>query len=146
VSDLGILRQLDAADANSSLAPSIDSSSGVGSPSIIPRANTFVGTATYMAPERIDGREYSFASTYIANKSANNLLSVNNNFLCTGDIWSLGLTLLTVALGKLPIDTSGGYWTILHSIRDQKAPCLPEDGNFSEEFRDFLALCLRCVN
>jgi len=50
---------------------------------------------------------------------------------------------MTVALGKLPIDTSGGYWSILHSIRDQKPPTLPDNGSFSSEFRDFLSLMLR---
>ena len=66
----------------------------------MPRAQTFVGTATYMSPERIDGREYSYPS----------------------DIWSFGLSLLTISLGRLPIDTKGGYWTILHNIRDASPP------------------------
>ncbi len=74
-----------------------------------------------MAPERIDGQDYGYAS----------------------DIWSLGLTFLTVALGRLPIDTSGGFWSILNSIRDSTPPAVPDDGTFSEDFRDFISLCLR---
>ncbi len=61
-------------------------------PSAMHRAHTFVGTATYMAPERIDGREYSYPS----------------------DVCAFGLSLMAVAIGRLPIDTQGGYWTILH--------------------------------
>lgn len=59
------------------------------------RAHTFVGTLTYMSPERINGEGYSYSS----------------------DIWSLGLTLLTTALGKLPLETKNGYWGVLYSIR-----------------------------
>ena len=88
VADLGILRQMDLATATASTIQSNNNDSGGPT---IQRASTFVGTATYMSPERIDAREYSFPS----------------------DIWSFGLTLLTVALGRLPIDTQGGYWTIL---------------------------------
>jgi len=45
-------------------------------------ATTFTGTSYYMAPERIQGHPYSV----------------------TSDIWSLGLTLLEVAMGKFPFD------------------------------------------
>ena len=44
------------------------------------RAASWVGTVTYMSPERISGSSYSFSS----------------------DIWSLGLTLLEAALGRFP--------------------------------------------
>jgi serine/threonine protein kinase len=85
----------------------------------LPRTHTFVGTATYMSPERIDGKDYSFPS----------------------DIWGLGLSLLTVALGRLPFDTSGGYWSLLTSIRDESLlTYLPP--HYSAEFRDFLACTL----
>ena len=97
-----------------------DASGSSGLEPGMPRAHTFVGTATFMSPERIDGRPYSYAA----------------------DIWSFGLSLLTVALGKLPIDTQGGYWTILHSIRDDTPPQVPDDGRFSAGFRDFVACML----
>ncbi|CAN0455214.1 unnamed protein product, partial [Discosporangium mesarthrocarpum] len=58
-------------------------------------AQTFVGTVTYMSPERINGEDYSYPS----------------------DVWSLGLSLLTTALGRLPFSTKEGYWSVLHSIR-----------------------------
>lgn len=59
------------------------------------RAHTFVGTVTYMSPERINGDGYSYSA----------------------DVWSLGMTILTTALGKLPVETGNGYWGVLHSIR-----------------------------
>lgn len=117
VADMGIVRQMSMVnndDDNDASYSDIHDTS-------IPRANTFVGTATYMAPERIDGRDYSYPS----------------------DIWAFGLSLMTVALGTLPIDTKGGYWSILHSIRDSSPPTLPENGKFSPEFRDFLNMCLK---
>lgn len=50
--------------------------------------------------------------------------------------------MLTTALGRQPIDTGGGYWSILHCIRDDAPPMLPCGENWSSEFRDFLAQCL----
>jgi len=83
-------------------------------------AQTFVGTLTYMSPERINGGEYGYSS----------------------DIWSLGLTILTTAMGKLPIDTEGGYWSVMACVRDDEAPALDADPKWSEQFRDFLSKCL----
>lgn len=37
----------------------------------------------------------------------------------------------------------GGYWTILHCIRDEEPPVLPDDGRFSDEFKDFLSSCMQ---
>ena len=37
----------------------------------------------------------------------------------------------------------GGYWTILHCIRDEEPPSLPNNGKFSDEFKDFLSSCLQ---
>jgi serine/threonine protein kinase len=107
VADLGIMKQMQA-------GPDIGHTK-----SKLSRTNTFVGTATYMSPERIDGKEYSYSS----------------------DIWAFGLSILTVALGKLPVDSSGGYWTILKSVRDSPSPSAPE--TYSPEFRDFIAKCLK---
>jgi serine/threonine protein kinase len=138
IADFGILRQMHVTDTgnntigldkiiegpqspingsgDSNLSPKHARNADTGD---MPRAQTFVGTATYMAPERIDGREYGYPS----------------------DIWSFGLSLLTIALGKLPIDTQGGYWTILHSIRDADPPKVPN--TFSTEFQDFINKCLQ---
>lgn len=83
-------------------------------------ANTFVGTVTYMSPERINGEAYSYAS----------------------DVWSLGLSLLTTALGHLPLDTKGGYWSVYSAIRDAAPPTLPASEAWSPALRSFIDLCL----
>lgn len=106
VADLGIMKQLS------------PDTVGPNGQRVLARTHSFVGTATFMSPERIDGKEYSYPS----------------------DIWAFGLSILTVALGRLPIDTSGGYWTILQSIRDAPSPNAPD--TFSPEFRDFIESCL----
>ena len=98
ISDFGIVRELESTEA---------------------MASTFVGTWTYMSPERILGE------TYGANS----------------DIWSFGLSIMSVALGHYPLTTSGGYWGILHSVNEEPVPTLPKD-QFSDEFADFLSQCL----
>ncbi|KAF8628660.1 hypothetical protein AX15_003791 [Amanita polypyramis BW_CC] len=47
-------------------------------------ADTFVGTSTYMSPERIQGAQYTVKS----------------------DVWSLGITLIELALGRFPFAES----------------------------------------
>lgn len=54
---------------------------GVSGQLIDSMANTFVGTRSYMSPERLNGDHYSVAS----------------------DIWSLGLSLVEMAIGMYPI-------------------------------------------
>ena len=55
----------------------------------------------------------------------------------SSDMWSLGLSIMTVALGRFPLDTRGGYWGLLHSLRENDAPTLPED-SFSPTIVDFI--------
>ena len=59
------------------------------------QTKTFVGTLMYMAPERVAGEEYSFAS----------------------DIWSFGLSLISVALGKYPLPANKGFFDHIDSVR-----------------------------
>lgn len=99
ISDFGLIREMD---------------------STSDMAQTFVGTLTYMSPERIAGDPYTYCS----------------------DVWSFGLSILSVALGRFPMDVSGGYWTLLNKLRDEEPPGLPDDGSFSAEFRDFIRLTL----
>jgi serine/threonine protein kinase len=54
---------------------------GVSGQLIDSMANTFVGTRSYMSPERLQGTHYSVQS----------------------DIWSMGLSLVEMAIGKYPI-------------------------------------------
>ena len=77
-----------------------------------------------MSPERLKGEGY-YADT---------------------DIWSLGLVLLECALGKFPFKLNNeldqiGFWEILSSIEKSGPMELPED-QFSEDFRDFIAITL----
>jgi len=50
-----------------------------------------VGTLRYMSPERIAGNAYG----------------------CNSDVWSLGMTLLALVLGRYPLPEPASYWTML---------------------------------
>ncbi len=86
---------------------------------------TFVGTVTYMSPERLSGERYSFAS----------------------DIWGLGISLYECATGTLPfVKDNGapavGFWEVMTIIKNKNPPkLLPTDG-YSVELCDFIDCCL----
>ena len=85
-------------------------------------ANTFVGTNSYMSPERIQGGEYTVKS----------------------DVWSLGITLIELALAEFPMSPEGGNAGILDLLQfivNEPAPTLPAD-RFSAHFQTFCASCL----
>lgn len=88
-------------------------------------AETFIGTSTYMSPERIQGNGYSVK----------------------GDVWSLGLMIIELITGEFPLgghnDTPRGILDLLQRIVNEPAPTLPLEDNFSDEMRDFVARC--CV-
>ncbi|KAL4468010.1 hypothetical protein ABPG72_015880 [Tetrahymena utriculariae] len=87
----------------------------------------WVGTVTYMSPERFRGQAYT-ANT---------------------DIWSLGLTICECALGTYPYFDANQYekkenlsfWELLEYFNMKPAPRLPE--NYSEEMKDFVAKCFK---
>ncbi|CAH3014897.1 unnamed protein product [Porites evermanni] len=90
-------------------------------------ATTYVGTHAYMAPERILGDEYSIRS----------------------ELWSLGVSLLEMALGRFPYPTEshGGAETflpiaLLQCIVHENAPCLPAD-KFSPSIVNFVSQCMQ---
>nr|BBC28469.1 serine/threonine-protein kinase [Yamagishiella unicocca] len=87
--------------------------------STLAQCNTFLGTVTYMSPERINNHQYSFPA----------------------DIWSLGLALVEMSTGKYPYDASLGPLQLMILVLQEDVP-LPPAGEFSEEFRDFVRLCL----
>lgn len=91
------------------------------------QAQTWVGTVTYMSPERISGKSYSYDS----------------------DLWSLGLTLVECALGRYPYSADAAqpgqpvsFFELLDFIVASPAPQLPKD-EFSPEFCDFVEACLQ---
>ena len=55
------------------------------------KARTFVGTLTYMSPERMEGQKYSYA----------------------GDIWSLGVMIIQVITGRFPFHEAKGPFEML---------------------------------
>ena len=91
-------------------------------------AETFVGTGTYMAPERIRGAQYTVKS----------------------DVWSVGLTLMELAIGKFPFgndnsEDGGGPSSILDLLQQivlEPAPKLPKSDAFPSIMEDMCAKCL----
>ncbi|KAJ2747498.1 MAP kinase kinase (MEK) [Coemansia sp. BCRC 34301] len=85
-------------------------------------ANTFVGTASYMSPERMTGGSYTVKS----------------------DIWSLGLTLMELALGRYPLKGEGESMSIfemLSYINTETLPMLSQEV-FPPGLCDLIAKCL----
>lgn len=68
----------------------------------------------YMAPERLNGDAYSYSS----------------------DVWSLGLSIISLATGHTPVPTNEGFWGILRSVR-ARPPSLSST-SFSEQLCDFV--------
>lgn len=95
------------------IARSLDNAAGL--------SNTFVGTKSYMSPERILGEEYSFSS----------------------DIWSLGLIVYEMATGQFPYNFSKVYIEHVESILKDPEPTLPDDGVYSLELQNFITRCLK---
>ncbi|EDQ89916.1 uncharacterized protein MONBRDRAFT_18821 [Monosiga brevicollis MX1] len=111
-------------------------------------ANTFVGTRSYMSPERLQGQRYAVES----------------------DLWSLGLSLLEMATGVFPIPAenlkkglapmhpppdkpleahapdatqSMAIFELLANIVESEPPRLPDDAGFSDSFINFIDACLK---
>ncbi|KAF8058924.1 MKK3 [Scenedesmus sp. PABB004] len=85
------------------------------------QCTTYAGTVTYMSPERLENRPYSFKA----------------------DIWSLGMVLVECLTGRYPFEAAaagGPMDLILHVLQDDVP--LPPHGAVSEACRDFLAACL----
>lgn len=81
---------------------------------------TFVGTVTYMSPERIRNEIYSYPA----------------------DIWSLGLALFECSTGEFPYTANEGPVNLMLQILEDPSPSLPKH-MFSPEFRSFIDACLK---
>ena len=100
-----------------------------------PQSSSWLGTTRYMAPERIDGRQYSYPS----------------------DIWALGITLLECATGAhpyhdgdvamngdgTPANAPPDFWALRERITQDPAPRLQPGRGYSTQGCDFLAHCLQ---
>lgn len=100
-------------------------------------AQTFVGTKHYMSPERLQGKAYTVQS----------------------DIWSLGLTLVELALGVYPIPQQDpmkmyegeatpdvnrhSVFDLMGTIVNDPPPTIPGPPIFSEAFKEFVDRCLK---
>lgn len=102
---------------------------GVSGNLVASLAKTNIGCQSYMAPERI--------------KSLN---PDRGTYTVQSDIWSLGLSILEMALGRYPYppETFDNIFSQLSAIVDGPPPRLPDD-KFSEEAQDFVSLCLQKV-
>jgi len=87
---------------------------------------SYIGTYTYMSPERIRSEPYSFQS----------------------DIWGFGLTLMECAIGKFPYESlckTDVYLDMIQYIATEKPPSLEsvaKEMKFSTEFQEFLCQCI----
>uniref|UniRef100_A0A6Q2WZC7 mitogen-activated protein kinase kinase n=1 Tax=Esox lucius TaxID=8010 RepID=A0A6Q2WZC7_ESOLU len=82
------------------------------------------GCKPYMAPERI-------------NPDLN-----QKGYSVKSDIWSLGITMIELAILKFPYESWGTPFQQLKQVVDEPSPQLPSD-RFSPEFVDFSSQCLR---
>lgn len=85
------------------------------------QAQTYLGTMIYMAPERLNGKSYSFKS----------------------DVWSLGLLIYECALGKFPITPRNGqlcFWDINDFAKEDIDVSLGSGGD--PYLKSFLTKCL----
>ena len=85
------------------------------------KARTFLGTLTYMSPERMEGENYSYA----------------------GDIWSCGIMLIELVTCKFPYRETKGFLEMLEQISEDESPNVMDNEHFSPEIRDFIDRCLQ---
>jgi serine/threonine protein kinase len=88
---------------------------------------SYVGTAAYMSPERFDPETYGgHYDPYAA------------------DVWSLGVTILELLLGRYPLLPAGqqpSWAALMCAVCFGETPALP-DGLASAELQGFVAACL----
>lgn len=88
-----------------------------------------VGTCAYMSPERFDPETFGDGGNYDG---------------YAGDIWSLGVTLMELHLGRFPLLPPGerpDWASLMCAVCFGELPGLPDD--VSDEFRSFVDCCLQ---
>jgi mitogen-activated protein kinase kinase 7 len=78
------------------------------------------GCAAYMAPERIE---------------------ISENYDVRADVWSMGITLVELAMGKFPYPQCNTDFEVMSKILSEPPPSLSRD-TFSADFCSFVAACL----
>uniref|UniRef100_A0A1I8MEW5 mitogen-activated protein kinase kinase n=1 Tax=Musca domestica TaxID=7370 RepID=A0A1I8MEW5_MUSDO len=88
-------------------------------------ATRSAGCAAYMAPERIDPKKIKYD--------------------IRADVWSLGITLVELAIARSPYEGCKTDFEVLTKVLDSAPPTLPEDEHFhfSDEFHSFVKKCLK---
>merc|ERR1712193_149513 len=79
---------------------------------------TKTGTLVYLSPERVNSEKFSFPA----------------------DIWALGISLVYLATGKLPVPKD--FWSAVNAIVQKPPPGLDRK-QFSAPFCDFVDKCLQ---
>jgi len=80
----------------------------------------YVGTLSYMSPERLEGEEYSFPS----------------------DIWSIGMILYEMVQGSSPFPITDKPILLCEFMRNHEAPNLDDVMGISPQLKDFVKKCL----
>ena len=65
-----------------------------------------------------------------------------DGFDVRSDVWSLGISVIELATGRFPFPPWNSVFDQLTSVVEGNPPCLPEAGDFSDNFRDFVVKCL----
>ncbi|XP_060810236.1 dual specificity mitogen-activated protein kinase kinase 7 isoform X2 [Amyelois transitella] len=83
------------------------------------------GCAAYMAPERIDPPD-----------------PTRPDYDIRADVWSLGISLVELATGVFPYRDCHNDFEVLTRVIADDPPQLPDDSDFSQEFKSFVSQCL----
>jgi len=83
---------------------------------------TDIGCKPYLAPERI------------------NPVQTGAKYDQRSDVWSFGITMYELALGKFPYPAWKNVFDQLKTVVEGEAPKVPADLDFSQEFKDFMHL------
>nr|QMV48166.1 mitogen-activated protein kinase kinase 7 [Plutella xylostella] len=83
------------------------------------------GCAAYMAPERIEPPD-----------------PTKPVYDIRADVWSLGISLVELATAVLPYKNCTNDFEVLTRVLKEDPPRLPEDRNFTPEFKSFVSQCL----
>ena len=89
------------------------------------KCHSWVGTVTYMSPERIQGESYGYSA----------------------DVWSFALAIVECALGRFPynppdVSRRFSFWDLLDIVVKEPVPTLKPELDVSEEFANFVELGL----